>query len=95
MRESGVFQAMPAFLQQQALLRVHVPRFPRRNTKETVVEQLNLVQQPAPPRVADPSGVGALGIKLLDIPTIGGNLPDMVVCILEIRPEFVIAARPG
>ena len=95
MRDPGIFQAMPTFLQQQALLRVHVARFPRRNTKETVVKQINPIQQPAPPRVADPSGVGALGIKLLDIPTIGGDLPDVVVCILEIRPEFVIAARTG
>ena len=40
---AGVFQSMPAKLQEDALLRVHQPRFRRRNAEERGVKLIGIL----------------------------------------------------
>ena len=46
--ESGIFDRLPCGLEEETMLRVHVGRFPRRDTKKLWVELVDGVNKSAP-----------------------------------------------
>src|SRR5512145_2956295 len=75
---SGVFDRVPACLQEQALLRVHVFGFGRRDVEEQWVEQVVLFQGAYPSAVGPACDSSARLIVGLRIPAVGWDLCNAI-----------------
>src|SRR6266850_5953217 len=91
----AVFQRLPGELQQEALLWVHLGRFPWRDTEEVGVEMLDILQDPGRERVAL-AGYGTVAVKVVvRSPAVGADLAHYVAALLENFPELrrVVGSR--
>ena len=74
----GVLQRFPGHLQEDALLGVHARGLARRDAEERQVEEVNVLQEGAPPRRSLARAGGARVVDGLDVEPLGGNLADGV-----------------
>ena len=84
---AGAFERFPGDLEQQALLRIHARRFPRRNPEVPRVELIDPVEKAAAPRVHLPRSVRIRVVEGVDIPAIGRHFRDGVRAVAEQGPE--------
>ncbi len=91
-RQPGIRERFPGDLQQQALLRIHLPRFGRRQAEESGIEGVHIVQKrpfaavggprPTHLRVMDPLHVPAPARRCTHrVHTIGENSPQPLTAI--------------
>src|SRR5215471_6528319 len=84
----AVFQRFPGQLKQEALLWVHLGRFPGRDTEEVGVEMVDVVQEAGRECVAL-AGYGAVAVKVVvRSPAIGADLTHDLTALLEKFPEL-------
>src|SRR5262245_51889983 len=88
-RVSGVFDTVPARLQEQALLRVHVFSFGRRDVEKQRVEQIIFVDRPCPPAVGLASYSLAGLIVRAHIPAAPCDLGDAILAAGNVLPELL------
>jgi hypothetical protein len=86
-RHPGVLQGLPGDLQQQALLRVHAGRLPRRDSEELGVEAIDVVDEAAVPARHGARRLGVRVVPGVDVPAIGRHLADRVDAVAEHPPE--------
>src|SRR5690606_14564353 len=90
---AGVLESLPCNLEQQALLRIHAGRLPRRDAEELGVEAIQLVEEPSPAR-ADLSFL--LRIRIVqpgDRPAVLRDLRDGVLAAAHEVPQFLRSAH--
>ncbi len=90
--DPGIFQGMPAGLQEQPLLRIHVDRLAGRDIEEQRIEFGEAIDEAAPLAVA-PAQLHRLlhrvDVKILQRPALRRNLGDAVAPRLEVVPVRV------
>ena len=84
-----VLDAVPACLQEQALLRIHASRLARGDVEERRIELVDVVERAHPPAV----GLAGRGVALLvvqvDVPAVLRNFVDAVPALRDVAPELV------
>ncbi len=92
---AGVFDAVPAGLQEHPLLGIHAARFTRRDIEERRIEQVVFLQR------AHPAAVGLArrdiaGLEVaIDVPAMCGDFIDAVATSGDVAPEGVEIVGPG
>ncbi len=94
-RQAGVFQGLPGYFQQQAVLGVDAHRFPRRDAEEVGVELVDAVEEPAPAGVHLPGGRRVGVVEVVDVPTVGRDLAQRFRTATEQMPESGRIAAAG
>ncbi len=79
---AGVFDCQPGIRHQQALLRIHQLRFPRRDSEEQRVEVIDAVDEAAPLDVRLVGLTVRVAVILAPVPAAGGDLADTVAAVL-------------
>src|SRR5687768_16163067 len=87
-RNAGIFQRFPRQLQQDALLRVHLLGFARRDTKDARVETPEVIQDPSRPSVTLSALLTAGVTESIEGEPVRGDLSDRTTPFQEKRPEF-------
>ena len=86
-RDAGVLQRLPAHLQKQALLRVHLDRLARRDAEELRIELVHAAKKRAAAHVHF-SRLAPVRIEIgVDIPAPGGNLRHCISAVAKQPPE--------
>src|SRR5215475_9984510 len=88
-RVSGVFDTVPARLQEQALLRVHALGFGRRDVEKQRVEQIVFFQGPYPLAVGLAWRRVAGLIVRMRIPAVGRDLSDAILPLRNVLPKLL------
>src|SRR5262245_34092749 len=88
-RVSGVFDTVPARLQEQALLRIHILGFGRRDIEKQWIEQIIFVDHPCPPA----AGLARYSLARLivgaHIPAALWDLGDAIPAFRNVPPKFL------
>src|SRR5262249_30132650 len=86
---SGVFDRVPARLQEQALLRIHTLGFCRRDVEKQRVEQVKFFQGAKPLTVGLAWRSVAGLIVCMDIPAVGRYPSDAILPLRNVLPELL------
>ena len=91
--ESGIFDRFPRGLEEEAMLRIHVRSFPRRDTKELRIKLIDGVNKPA--ALGDGfAGHTRLGIVIsLHVPAIRRHFNDAFTAFDEKLPKGILGAH--
>ena len=93
--DAGVFQRFPGQFQQDALLRVHLLRFARRNAEHAGIETPEIVEDAGRPRIA-PAALLAAGVtEALQREPVGGDLRDRALAFQQEGPKLGDRIRTG
>ncbi len=93
-RCSAVLHGRPGGLQQQALLRIQLTRFPGRDTEEAGVEPVYIVEEGAP-RAVGRSRMPRVAVEEPRAPAIRRDLPGDIQPLEQYPPETVQIAHPA
>jgi len=85
---ASVFQRFPCQLQQDALLRIHLLCFARRNTEDARVESPEIIQDPGRPGIALSPLLTARMAESIEGESVRGDLSDRATPFQEKGPEF-------
>ena len=92
-RDAGVLERMPRGLQEQAVLRVHLPHFTGGHAEERRVESGDVVDEPGPPG-RDLARRARLGVvEGLGVPAVSRHLGNGVAALAQQVPERVGVRR--
>ena len=85
---AGVFQRFPCELQQDALLRIHLLCFARRDAENARVESPEIIQDPGRPGVTLSALLTARMTESIEGESVRGDLSDRTTPFQEKGPEF-------
>src|SRR5262249_27268674 len=88
--ESGIFDRLPCGLEEETMLRIHVGRFPRRDTKKLWVELVDGVNKSAPEGDGFASYARFSIIVSLDVPAIGWHFNDAFPAFHKKLPKGIL-----
>ena len=86
--QAGIFHGLPADFQQQALLRIHVLRFPRRNAEEQRIEGVHgIAQETGAPHDGLARDGRVFAVEAVRTPAILRHVDDRIPAAGEQGPE--------